>query len=94
MTRVTAHWCTVPQEYRSYCFEDVMAITKQAFAARVRTANRGVGSEMGGSQNDKNNTPKTIGDLCHEAPAHAVTRTSRSSATESIDKFPGGFFLH
>src|SRR5262249_13178383 len=25
------------------------------------------------------------GDLCHEAPAHAVTRTSRSSATGSID---------
>ena len=25
------------------------------------------------------------GDLCHEAPTHAVTRTSRSSATRSID---------
>jgi hypothetical protein len=35
-----------------------------------------------------------IGDLCHEAPTHAVTRTSRSSATGSIDNSPGGFFLH
>ena len=34
------------------------------------------------------------GDLCHEAPTHAVTRTSRSSATGSIDNSPGGFFLH
>jgi hypothetical protein len=37
--------------------------------------------------------PRT-GDLCHEAPAHAVTRTSRSSATGSIDNSPGGFLLH
>ena len=29
-----------------------------------------------------------IGDLCHEAPARAVTRTSRSSATGSIDNSP------
>src|SRR5207253_7274439 len=29
------------------------------------------------------------GDLCHEAPARAVTRTSRSSATGSIDNSPG-----
>jgi hypothetical protein len=35
-----------------------------------------------------------IGDLCHEAPTHAVTCTSRSSATGSIDNSPGGFFLH
>jgi hypothetical protein len=35
-----------------------------------------------------------IGDLCHEASTRVVTRTSRSSATGSIDKFPGGFFLH
>ena len=35
-----------------------------------------------------------IGDLCHEAPAHAVTRISRSSATGSIDNSPDGFFLH
>ena len=28
------------------------------------------------------------GDLCHEAPTHAVTRTSRSSATGSIDNSP------
>jgi hypothetical protein len=34
------------------------------------------------------------GDLCHEAPTHAVTRTSRSSATRSINNSPGGFFLH
>ena len=34
------------------------------------------------------------GDLCHEAPTHAVTRTSRSSATGSIDNSPGEFFLH
>ena len=34
------------------------------------------------------------GDLCHEAPTRAVTRTSRSSATGSIDNSPGGFFLH
>jgi hypothetical protein len=34
------------------------------------------------------------GDLCHEAPTLAVTRTSRSSATGSIDNSPGGFFLH
>ena len=34
------------------------------------------------------------GDLCHEAPALAVVRTSRSSATGSIDNSPGGFFLH
>ena len=34
------------------------------------------------------------GDLCHEAPTHAVTRTSRSSATGPIDNSPGGFFLH
>ena len=34
------------------------------------------------------------GDLCHEAPTHAVTRISRSSATGSIDNSPGGFFLH
>jgi hypothetical protein len=34
------------------------------------------------------------GDLCHEAPARPVTRPSRSSATRSIDKFLGGFFLH
>jgi hypothetical protein len=34
------------------------------------------------------------GDLCHEAPARAVTRTSRSSATGSIDNSPGGIFLH
>jgi hypothetical protein len=34
------------------------------------------------------------GDLCHEAPTHAVTRTSRSSATGSIDNSPGGFLLH
>ena len=30
------------------------------------------------------------GDLCHEAPTLAVTRTSRSSATGSIDNSPGG----
>jgi hypothetical protein len=34
------------------------------------------------------------GDLCHEAPTHAVTRTSCSSATGSIDNSPGGIFLH
>jgi hypothetical protein len=34
------------------------------------------------------------GDLCHEAPTHAVTRISRSSATGSIDNSPGGFLLH
>jgi hypothetical protein len=34
------------------------------------------------------------GDLCHEAPTHAVTRTSRSSATGSINNSPGGIFLH
>src|SRR6202043_3126922 len=34
------------------------------------------------------------GDLCHEAPARAVARTSRSSATGSVDNSPGGFFLH
>ena len=34
------------------------------------------------------------GDLCHEAPTHAVTRTSRLSATGSIDNSPGGFLLH
>jgi vacuolar-type H+-ATPase subunit H len=34
------------------------------------------------------------GDLCHEAPTHAVTHASRSSATGSIDNSPGGFFLH
>jgi hypothetical protein len=37
---------------------------------------------------------RPTGDPCHEAPTHAVTRTSRSSATGSIDKFPGRFFLH
>jgi peptide-methionine (R)-S-oxide reductase len=32
------------------------------------------------------------GDLCHKAPAHAVTRTSRSSPDQStIDNSPGGF---
>jgi adenylate cyclase len=31
-----------------------------------------------------------LGDLCHEAPTRAVTRTSRSSATGSIDNSPGG----
>jgi NAD-dependent DNA ligase len=31
---------------------------------------------------------------CHEAPTRAVTRTSCSSATGSIDNSPGGFFLH
>jgi hypothetical protein len=35
-----------------------------------------------------------LGDLCHEAPTRAVTRTSRSSATGSIDNSPGGIFLH
>src|SRR5262245_39031584 len=34
------------------------------------------------------------GDLCHEAPTRAVTRTSRSSATGSIDNSPCGIFLH
>src|SRR6516164_6969836 len=34
------------------------------------------------------------GNLCHEAPALAVTRTSRSSATGSIDNSPSGIFLH
>ena len=34
------------------------------------------------------------GDLCHEASALAVARTSRSSATGSIDNSPGGIFLH
>src|SRR5215208_4853564 len=34
------------------------------------------------------------GDLCHEAPALPVTRTSRSSATRSIDNSLGGIFLH
>jgi hypothetical protein len=34
------------------------------------------------------------GDLCHEAPARTVARTSRSSATGSIDNSPGGFLLH
>src|SRR5438105_13386107 len=33
------------------------------------------------------------GDLCHEASALAVARTSRSSATGSIDNSPGGVFL-
>jgi len=33
-------------------------------------------------------------DLCHEAPTHPVARTSRSSATGSIDNSPGGFLLH
>src|SRR5262245_47005043 len=34
------------------------------------------------------------GDLCHEAPTHAVACTSRSSATGSIDNSPCGIFLH
>src|SRR5215469_13269394 len=34
------------------------------------------------------------GDLCHEAPAFQVTRTSRSSATRSIDSSLGGSLLH
>jgi hypothetical protein len=34
------------------------------------------------------------GNLCHEAPTRAVARTSRSSATGSIDNSPGGIFLH
>ena len=34
------------------------------------------------------------GDLCHEASALPVTRSSRSSATRSIDNSLGGFFLH
>src|SRR5260221_12569369 len=34
------------------------------------------------------------GDLCHEAPALPVTRTSRLSATRSIDNSLAGFFLH
>ena len=34
------------------------------------------------------------GNLCHEAPALAVARTSRSSATGSIDNSPGAIFLH
>src|SRR4029078_969057 len=34
------------------------------------------------------------GDLCHEASAHAGTRTSCSSASGSIDNSPGGIFLH
>ena len=34
------------------------------------------------------------GDLCHEAPARAVTCTNRSSATGSIDNSPCGYFLH
>ena len=34
------------------------------------------------------------GNLCHEAPALAVARTSRSSATGSIDNSPCGIFLH
>ncbi len=34
------------------------------------------------------------GNLCHEAPTRAVTRTSRSSATGSIDNYPGGILLH
>ena len=37
---------------------------------------------------------RSSGDLCHEAPTHAVTRISCSSATGSIDNSPGGFFLH
>src|SRR5712671_2255597 len=32
------------------------------------------------------------GDLCHEAPALPVARSSRSSATRSIDNSLGGFF--
>jgi hypothetical protein len=34
------------------------------------------------------------GNLCHEAPAQPVTRPNRSSASGSIDNFPGGIFLH
>jgi hypothetical protein len=34
------------------------------------------------------------GNLFHEAPARAVARTSRSSATGSIDNSPCGIFLH
>src|SRR3954453_15996658 len=34
------------------------------------------------------------GNLYHEAPALPVTRTSRSSATRSIDNSLGGIFLH
>jgi hypothetical protein len=34
------------------------------------------------------------GDLCHEAPALPVTRTSRSSATRPIDNSLGGTLLH
>jgi hypothetical protein len=34
------------------------------------------------------------GDLCHEAPALPVARPSRSSATRSIDNYPGGILLH
>jgi len=34
------------------------------------------------------------GDLCHEAPALPVARPSRSSATGSIDNYPGGILLH
>jgi hypothetical protein len=33
------------------------------------------------------------GDLCHKAPTRAVTRTSRSSATGSIDNSPRGILL-
>ena len=35
-----------------------------------------------------------IGGLCHEASTRPVTRTSRSSATRSIDNSLGGSFLH
>src|SRR5262249_57232033 len=34
------------------------------------------------------------GSFCHEAPALGVPRTSRSSATGSIDNSPSGIFLH
>ena len=34
------------------------------------------------------------GDLCHEASTQPVTRPSRSSATGSIDIYPGGTLLH
>jgi hypothetical protein len=37
---------------------------------------------------------KNLGRYAEAIPARAVTRTSRSSATGSIDNSPGGFFLH
>jgi hypothetical protein len=70
------------------CRDEIAPVSKPIASPASRTA------EAGAKLSQGHRRAGVRGDLCHEAPTHAVTRISRSSATGSIDNSPGGFLLH